>query len=271
MHRFFIPEFLPEVDEVVSLAPIHKQLRQVLRAQVGTQVVVLDNQGQERLLEVTAVERRETMARVVEVRPAPAEPVVGVTLYQSILKSDKFDLVLQKATELGVTTVVPVISSRTVARPGKALQSKQARWEAIVREAAEQSGRGGLPTIAPVCTLVEAVASATGIRLLPWEDGVGSPGLLAALGQSNKAVESVSILIGPEGGLEASEVEGAIDAGWQVVTLGSRILRAETAALSALTVVTAALGGLGDAPTVKLPAVKKESPKKADDKKAKRQ
>jgi 16S rRNA (uracil1498-N3)-methyltransferase len=264
MHRFFIPELLPEVDEVVSLAPIHKQLRQVLRAQVGTQVVVLDNQGHERLLEVTVVERRDTMARVVEMRTAPAEPTVGVTLYQSILKSDKFDLVLQKATEMGVTAVVPVISNRTVARPGKALQSKQTRWEAIAREAAEQSGRGGLPVIAPACTFAEAVANAIGVRLLPWEDGLGSPGLLAALGQSSKAVESVSILIGPEGGLEADEVKGAIDLGWQVVTLGSRILRAETAALATLAVVTAALGGLGDAPTVKMLAPVKESNQKAE-------
>lgn len=267
MHRFFIPEFLPEVDAVVSLTPIQRQLRQVLRAQVGTQIVVLDNLGNERLLEIMAIERRETMARVIEIRPAPEEPTVGVTLYQSILKSDKFDLVLQKATELGVTTIVPVITNRTVARPGKALQSKQVRWEAIVREAAEQSGRGELPTVAPACTLAEAVAQASGTRLLPWEDGLGSPGLLAALGQSSKAVESVSILIGPEGGLEASEVEGAIDAGWQVVTLGSRILRAETAAIAAMAIVTDALGGLGDAPTVKLPTVRKENVKKTGTKK----
>jgi hypothetical protein len=103
--------------------------------------------------------------------------------------------------------------------------------------------------------------------MLPWEDGLGSPGLLAALGQSGKAVESVSILIGPEGGLEAGEVEAAINAGWQVVTLGSRILRAETAAFAALAIVTNALGGLGDAATVKLPTVRKENVRKAGTKK----
>ena len=268
MQRFFLPTLQAAVDEVVSLAPIHNQLRRVLRAQPGTQLIVLDNDGNERLMEVATVDRRDTTARVVEVRPAPAEPVVAVTLYQCILKSDKFEWILQKGTELGVTTFVPVVSKRTVARPGRALQSKQARWEAIVREAAEQSERGGLPVVAPAVTLTELLASATGTRLLPWEEAAGSPGLLQTLGKATSAVEEVSILIGPEGGLEADEVEQAKAAGWQVVSLGQRILRAETAALAALSVVMAALGGLGDAPTVKVPAPskKKAASKKGSDK-----
>src|SRR5688500_18566567 len=145
MQRFFLPTLQSTVDEVVSLAPIHLQLRRVLRVQAGAQLILLDNLGNERLMEVINVDRRDTTARVVEVRPAPVEPAVAVTLYQCILKSDKFEWVLQKATELGVTTFVPVLSVRTVARPGRTLQAKQARWDAIVREAAEQCGRGGLP------------------------------------------------------------------------------------------------------------------------------
>ena len=145
MQRFFLPELQPAVDEVVSLTPIHKQLRHVLRVLPGAQIVILDNQGAERLMEVLTNERLDTTARVVEMRQALAEPTVAATLYQCILKADKFDWVLQKATELGVSTLVPVISNRTVARPSKALDAKQARWNTIVREAAEQSGRGGLP------------------------------------------------------------------------------------------------------------------------------
>jgi 16S rRNA (uracil1498-N3)-methyltransferase len=259
MQRFFLPALLPKVDEVVSLAPIHNQLRRVLRVQPGTQLVVLDNEGSERLMEVVGVERRDTTARVVEVRPAPAEPTVAITLYQCVLKSDKFELILQKATELGVTTLVPVISHRTVARPGKALENKQTRWETIVREAAEQSERGALPVVAPTCSFFEAVASATGTRLLPWEESEASPGLLAALGQSQQPIESVSMMIGPEGGFEAGEIQEAIDAGWQVVTLGKRILRAETAALATMSVLMAALGELGDAPMVKLSTTHKRS------------
>lgn len=253
MQRFFLPELLPKEGATVSLALIHNQLQRVLRVQVGAQLLILDNAGNERLMEIVSAERRETTARVVEIRAALAEPVVPVTLYQSILKIDKFELVLQKATELGVTTFVPVISRRTVARPGAALANKQARWESIVREAAEQSGRGGLPVVAPVVSMDEAIANAQGTRLLPWEEGAGSVGLLGALAEAADASAGVSILIGPEGGFEAGEVEAAQALGWRVVSLGARILRAETAAIAALSLVTAALGGLGDTSMVKVP------------------
>lgn len=267
MQRFFLPTLLPEVDEVVSLAAIHHQLRRVLRVQPGMQVIVLDNAGNERLLEVESVERRDTFARVVEMRPAPPEPTVPVTLYQCIPKMDRFELILQKATELGVAKVVPVISSRTVVRPGRTLAAKQTRWETIVREAAEQSGRGRLPVVAEACTFEEALASAAGTRLLPWEEGAGSSGLMAALSQGAQPIESVSLLIGPEGGLEGSEILKATDLGWQVVSLGKRILRVETAAIVALALVTAALGELGDAPTVKVavPAPKSKKREGAED------
>lgn len=259
MQRFFLPELLAKPNELVSLAPIHNQLRRVLRVKPGMQVLVLDNAGNERLMEVESVERRDTTARVVEVRPAPAEPTVAVTLYQSILKTDKFEIVLQKATELGVTTIVPIVSNRTVARLGRATENKQKRWDAIVREAAEQSARGALPVVAPACTFAEAVASAEGVRLLPWEEGQSDPGLLAAFNQSKQPVAAVSLLIGPEGGLEAGEIDQAIGVGWQVVTLGPRVLRAETAALATLSIVTAALGWMGDAATVKVAAPSKSS------------
>lgn len=263
MHRFFLPSFLPNVDETVSLAPLHHQLRTVLRTRPGMQIVLLDNQGNERLVEVVSVDRRDTMARVVKLRPAPAEPAVAITLYQCMLKSDKLDWVWQKATELGVTTLVPVISNRTVARPGRAAHGKQERWETIVREAAEQSGRGRLPTVAPSCSLTDLLANATGVRLLPWEVGNDSPGLVHSLTHSPQPVKAVSLLIGPEGGLERGEVEQAKEAGWQVVTLGHRILRAETAALVTLAVVTSTLGGLGDESRLKTATPAKRSTKKS--------
>jgi 16S rRNA (uracil1498-N3)-methyltransferase len=137
--------------------------------------------------------------------------------------------------------------------------SKQARWETIVREAAEQCGRGRLPTVEPICSFSEALANATGVRLLPWEEAERSSGLVHSLTHAPQPVESVSLLVGPEGGLEASEVEQAREAGWQVVTLGKRILRAETAALAALSVIISAVGALGDKPLLKPPAITKQS------------
>ena len=247
MHRFFLPELQPQEGEVVSLREIHNQLFRVLRVQPGEQLLILDNAGSERLLEIASVERRDTTARVLKVRNAPAEPAVAVTLYQCMLRAEKFDLVLQKATELGVTTIVPVVSSRTLTRMVAKSTPKQARWHAIVREASEQCGRGGIPTVETPCTFAEAVARATGIRLLPWEEANTSRGFLTALGQSAQDADEISILIGPEGGLEADEVKQASAAGWQVVSLGKRILRAETAAITALSIVALAAGELGDA------------------------
>jgi 16S rRNA (uracil1498-N3)-methyltransferase len=266
LNRFFLPDLQPAVDEVVPLAPIHKQLRHVLRLLPGSQIVILDNQGNERLMELATSTRLETTARVVEVRRALPETPVPVILYQCILKGDKFDLVLQKATELGVSALVPVISNRTIARPSRALEGKQARWNTIVREAAEQCGRGGLPIVNPPCAFDEAIAHAVGVSVLPWEEALGDPGLLAALTQTPQPVESVGILIGPEGGLEAGEVDAAISAGWQVVSMGPRILRAETAALAAVSVVMSALGQLGDAPSVKLSSPSKEGSKEKEGK-----
>jgi 16S rRNA (uracil1498-N3)-methyltransferase len=230
------------------------------------QIVLLDNQGHERLVEVISTDRRDTTARVVKVRSALAEPAVAVTLYQCMLKSDKLEWVWQKATELGVTTLVPVVSNRTVARPGRAIQGKQERWATIVREAAEQSGRGRLPTVAASCSFTELLENATGTRLLPWEGGHDNPGLIHALTHADQPLKEVSILIGPEGGLENGEVEQAKEAGWQVVTMGRRILRAETAALAALAVVTSALGGLGDEALIKAPATPKTRAKKTSSK-----
>jgi 16S rRNA (uracil1498-N3)-methyltransferase len=257
MQRFFFPDSLAAAGEVISLSSLHHQLTRVLRVQPGAQLVLLDNQGSERLVEVISVEKRDATGRVLEVRPARSEPSIAVTLYQCALKADKLEWVWQKATELGVTKLVPVISSRTIVRPVGALRSKQTRWETIVREAAEQSGRGRVPVLAPGCSLIDALANAPGLRLVAWEEGKSNPGLIHALTQASLPVNSVSLLIGPEGGLEADEIAQAEQAGWQTVSLGPRILRAETAALAAVALVMGALGEMGGAPA---DTIKSESP-----------
>jgi 16S rRNA (uracil1498-N3)-methyltransferase len=248
MHRFFLPEMQGEVDAIVDLAPIHHQLTRVLRVAPGDRVMMLDNAGCARVVEVVSVERRTATGRVLTLGDAPGEPTVQVTLWLCALKADKFEWVLQKATELGVATVVPVVSRRTVVRPPAALERKRPRWEAILREAAEQSGRGRLPLLGGACALSTALhQELTGLRLVAWEEAAGAGGLIGALTATPLPLRAVHLLIGPEGGLDADEVAEANGAGWQTVSLGPRILRAETAALAALAVVMAALGELGQA------------------------
>jgi 16S rRNA (uracil1498-N3)-methyltransferase len=127
-----------------------------------------------------------------------------------------------------------------------ALARKRSRWESIVREAAEQSHRGAIPAVDAPLDFAQAIQAAQGPKLLPWEAADGQPGLVQAMSAAGAAaLPEVSLLIGPEGGLDDQEVAAAQAAGWQVVTLGSRILRAETAALAAITLVMAAAGEMG--------------------------
>jgi 16S rRNA (uracil1498-N3)-methyltransferase len=131
---------------------------------------------------------------------------------------------------------VPVISERSIVRPAEALVKKYGRWRDIVREAAEQCGRGRVPAVAPPAAWPAAVAGAAGLRLLPWEGALDAPRLLGVLQQNMQDQQEASILIGPEGGITPAEAERAAAQGWQWVSLGPRILRAETAAVAAVSV-----------------------------------
>jgi 16S rRNA (uracil1498-N3)-methyltransferase len=241
MNRFFVTPAAFGPQGTVDLAAHAHQLHAVLRLKAGARVLLLDGSGDECLAELTEVGARRAAGRVLERRACAAEPRLRLSLFQCTLKADKFEWVLQKGTELGVARFVPVISRRSVVRPAQALLPKYERWQAIVREAAEQSGRARLPEIAPPLEWDAALAAGAGRRLLAWEQAGG-----AAPGASLAAERAVSLLVGPEGGLEAGEVAAAQGAGWQVVTLGPRILRAETAAIAGVAALTAAAGEWGD-------------------------
>lgn len=246
MHHFFLPGQGGPAGTQIDLAPIHHQLSRVLRVQPGSQILVLDGRGGAFLTEVQKLERRAAQGVVLEARQAPGEPRVQVTLYQCMLKGDKLEWVLQKATELGIARFVPVMSSRTVVRQPASVQRKLPRWQAIAREAAEQARRGAIPAIGPVTDFAAALAAAGGRRFVAWEEADGRPGLVAAL--DGHADGELSLLIGPEGGLAGAEVAAAEAAGWCVVSLGPRILRAETAAIAALALAMSVAGELGAAP-----------------------
>lgn len=244
MQRFFLPAIHGNAGDALDLTPLHHQLTRVLRAKPGDRVQVLDGQGRVYTVTVQTLERRTASGAISAVDDAPPEPGVAVTLYQCALKTDKLEWVWQKATELGATTLIPVISSRSVVRPASALESRRPRWEAIIREAAEQSGRGYLPVLAATAEYATVLRDAPGLRLLAWEEATQRPSLIHALGQAELPLREVSLLIGPEGGLSADEAGQAEAAGWQLVSLGPRILRAETAAVAALAITLAALGEL---------------------------
>lgn len=237
-HRFFLTKTRLARNEQIDLAEIHHQLQVVLRLEVGEQIVLLDGEGRAYQAEIVVLTRKAATGRLLAELPAPAEPDIEVTLYQCTLKADKFEWVLQKGTELGVSRFVPVISQRSIVRPTEAVLKKVERWQAILREAAEQCGRGRIPTLAPPLDWSSAVAQAQGLRLLAWEEAAMSAGTIKQTLQdyTNKAlsIQSVSLLIGPEGGIAAEEASAALTNGWQTISLGPHILRAETAALTSI-------------------------------------
>jgi len=210
------------------------QIRQVLRLRPGDTVTAVAGSGTEYVVTLEHV-GRDVSGRIAERRRNQAEPRLRVTLYQALLKGSRMDLVLQKGTEIGVTGFVPVLTARAV--PAEPSAAKQRRYETIVREAAEQSGRGRLPEVREAVSLGDALTMAQGTIIFPWEGEYTRHLRDVPLDESG-----VSLFIGPEGGWTEEEVRQAAGAGALVVTLGPRILRAETAAIVTSALVLARAG-----------------------------
>jgi 16S rRNA (uracil1498-N3)-methyltransferase len=217
-------------------------LGRVLRLRVGDHMVLTEGGAHEYEVQITAVSGNALTANVVGERQPPHEADVEVILYQSLIRANRFDLVLEKGTEIGVSRFVPVTASRSIIQGnGEPSAARSERWSRLVTEAAEQCGRGRLPRIEAPIALEDAVRGAQGLKLVPYEDERGLR-LSAHLKQLTRRPTQVSLLIGPEGGFEASEIELARENGWTSVSLGPRVMRSETAAIIASALVLDALG-----------------------------
>lgn len=263
--RFIVsPTLLADGAEIELPADVAHQARDVLRLAPGDALTLLDGIGGEWPATLTRVDRARVLARVAPRQSSAADPQgVQLILCQGMLKAAKFEWVLQKGTELGVAAFVPVLSERAVAGAEEPGGSRRARWQRILAEATEQCGRARIPTLADPQPLAHALASmpAGAIALIPWEGEHATP-LRAALTTARSAplVSSdagtpssssplsplaVVLFIGPEGGFSTGEIALAARHGAIPVTLGPRILRAETAALAAATLVMETCGELG--------------------------
>jgi len=246
MHRFFIPpEWIGE-EGVILGDPVAHQIRNVLRMRPGDHILVLDNSGWAREVELREVGLEQVVGEVVRRMLAQGEPRTKITLYQGVLKGRRFEFALQKGTELGIVEFVPLISDRAIIADVGDVDKRRARWKRIVQEAAEQSGRGRLPNLEPAMLFPRACERAQqqgGLGLIPWE-GERGLSLRAVLAERQRKPFIVSLLVGSEGGFTAQEVELARRYGIQPVTLGPRILRAETAGLVATTAILYELGDL---------------------------
>lgn len=246
--RFFAPPaaFDSRTQRVSLATDEARHLREVLRLKVGDRVQVFDGKGREYSAVIEKATRDSAVLEIVdEVEPRSPESPLDLTLALTLLKGDKFDLVVQKATELGVNTLLPVITkfADVKIRDESDAAKRVARWQRIALEAAKQSGRAALPLINSPAVFEMVVASdSTDISLrvmFAERDGAALstlPGTLAS--------PSVIALIGSEGGWADEEIDLARANSWQIVTLGGRIMRAETAAITTVSLLQHLYGDL---------------------------
>jgi 16S rRNA (uracil1498-N3)-methyltransferase len=268
MHRFFIPPSAMTPDRVLLTGTVVHQLRDVLRMQPGTHIVVLDNSGWEYEVELTEVNRERAEGVVLVRRLVETEPRTKISLYQALLKGERFEFALQKGTELGVVEFVPTVAARCVLQHLDVSAQRVDRWERIIQEAAEQAHRGRLPRLQPATLLAEACKRMVraGPALMLYEGtttaglsvprhnivdkrGTGLRDVLRDLGDAARPAFNVSVLVGPEGGFTDEEAALAEHYGVRLAGLGPRILRAETAGLVAAAAILYALGDLDPQPS----------------------
>ena len=241
MTRFFVApnELKQDTIRLVGENAVHAK---VLRLKVGERILLCDGEGNEYLSTVIENLGGEFLLSLDERRLSDSEPRVRVSVYMAFPKADKLEHVIQKATELGVYEIVTFPSARCVSRPEeKSLKKKLERWQKIAASAAEQSGRGRIPTVIVLPTFADALKRAATADLpIMFYENEHATTLRMAL-ETNEYC-SVSLLSGPEGGLEPKEVDAARNIGLKICTLGNRILRCETAPLCGLSAVMYASG-----------------------------
>jgi 16S rRNA (uracil1498-N3)-methyltransferase len=241
MHRFFLdPQNFTPTDVHFDEATA-RQIAQVLRLRPGDTVTCLDNRGGAWLVELADVTAKACLGKIKQPVTLDSEPMAQVTLYLCLAQREKFEWMLQKCTEVGAAAFVPVISSRSLVQEKQGVEQKRERWEAILKEAAEQSGRGRIPRLEAALNFKEALAAlhTHDLALAAWEEE-HSIGLRTLL--RGRPLHSVALLIGPEGGFSSEEMEAARAAGAVPISLGRRILRMETAAVVATALVLHELG-----------------------------
>jgi 16S rRNA (uracil1498-N3)-methyltransferase len=243
MHRFFIsPQAFANQPVVLTGDQAH-QVRRVLRLRLGERVTLLDGQGYAYEAILIALGEADAKFQVVKRWKAEGEPATHITLFQAVLKGDNFTWVLQKGTEVGVSRFVPTICARNVVDDLDAAEAKRERWARIIQEAAEQCGRGRLPELAGAELFPQALAypAAQGtLRLIAWEGERSARPHDVLAGRNLTAGPRIEVFIGPEGGFTDEEVALARRYGIQPVTLGPRILRAETAGVVAAALILGA-------------------------------
>ncbi len=240
MRRFYVKPGQIHEDMVIITGSDVNHIKNVLRMRQGEELIICNGQGKDCYCIINKVSEAEITAKVMRTEDTGTELATKITLFQGLPKKDKLELIIQKAVELGVNEIIPVMTKRVIIKleDKKKEEKKLERWQAIAEEAAKQSGRGVIPAVRPVISYKEALAAANKMdkAIIPYENAGGmqrTRELLRDIG----GYGTLGIFIGPEGGFEEAEIELAEQHEVQPVTLGRRILRTETAGLAVLSMI----------------------------------
>ena len=247
MHRFFVPKEQISNDQITITGSDVNHIKNVLRLKIGDKIEVFDSSQNTYQCEIKSFNRAVPAGRqefilgsILSMKKQDVESNIKMTLAQCLAKGKKMDLIIKMATELGVNSIIPVISERSVPKIDEKEEKKIAHWQAIAKEASEQSGRTKIPRIENITSISELNPKDYDLALMPWE-GEKIDSFKKALSKWNRDVQSqvplpnnILIIVGPEGGFSHAEAEKAKEAGFKSVSLGKRILRCETAAVSTL-------------------------------------
>lgn len=240
MRRFFIAPDGVQQDTVVFDAELAHHMGTVLRLMPGEQVTVCTGDGMAYVVELEQFTKDSVTGRIIERLENQTETDVQIVLYQGMPKGDKLELIVQKCTELGVSAVIPVETSRSIVHlDGSKAAKKLERWQKIAQEASQQSKRVQVPTIGPYLSwkqCLQQLREQDGLTIVFWEDEQ-TKSLKTMLRSQEQKPARINLIVGPEGGLSEAEVQQLREIGTVSVSLGKRILRTETAGMAGIAIV----------------------------------
>lgn len=246
MRKFFVP--LKDIrGSIITITgdDVH-HIRKVLRMNIGDHLIVSDGNGKDYLCIIVSFLKDTIKCKIKDRLNTNAESPISIVLYQCLPKSDKMDLIIQKCTELGIKEIVPVISSRTIVKlKDEKTEKKLERWNKIARESAKQCNRAYVPMVRPPLDFEEALReiSELDLGIIPWERE--NEKSLKCILRNRSGAKDIGIIVGPEGGFSAEEVNKAKEYGLISVKLGPRILRTETAGFVLVTIIMYEIGDIG--------------------------
>lgn len=241
MHHFFVTREYIDMDSqmiMISGSDVN-HIKNVLRMKIGEELLISDGEGRDYMCEISEFSDDKVMAIITDSEFAGTELPSKIYLFQGLPKSDKMEMIIQKAVELGAYEIIPVATKRAVVKLDKKKETaKITRWNSISMSAAKQSRRSIVPEVKGVMTFKEALeyAKSLDINLIPYENYKDMSETKKVISQMEKG-KSIGIFIGPEGGFDEGEVDLAVEAGINRISLGKRILRTETAGLMIISVL----------------------------------